>query len=308
MIALQKLRTLDLDTPAAPGRPPYLAAASGLVRYQSSLYVVADDEHHLGVFRSGETVPGTLLRLFEGDLPGEHKARKKAKPDFESLTLLPPFADYPYGALLAGGSGSKPNRRKGALLAVGADGATYGEVRVVDLGCLMAPLEAEFGKLNIEGMVTAGDELRVLQRGNKGHKRNAVVRFSLATFLDALTAGDAAPLRPLGLRDYDLGEVDGVPLTFTDAADLADGAMVFSAVAEDTDDAYEDGLCGGAAVGVIGADGELAWIACTADAHKIEGIDAREDGDMLHLLLVTDADNIDIPAALFAAEVSRRSA
>lgn len=306
MIPLTKVRALDLDVPTAPGRPHYVSAASGLVCHGAFLYVIADDEHHLGVFRRDDSAPGRSIRLFQGDLPHEHKARKKAKPDLEALALLPPFAGYPHGGLLAAGSGSKANRRKGALMAIGADGAVQGEARVVDLSGLMTPLEAEFGKLNIEGLAIAGDELRILQRGNKGHKRNAVVHFALGPFLESLAHNDTGPLRPLSIKDHDLGDINGVPLTFTDAAMLPNGEMVFSAVGEDTEDSYADGPCAGAVIGLIDAEGTLRWIAPVSETCKIEGVGARLSGDTLNLLLVTDADDIAIPAALYAAEINRR--
>lgn len=307
MIPVTKLRALDLDAPTAPGRPHYVSAASGLVCHGPFLYVVADDEHHLGIFRRGDPAPGIHLRLFEGDLPDEHKARKKVKPDFEALALLPPFKGYPHGALLAAGSGSKANRRLGALLSFSPDGVVQSESRVVDLAVLMAPLEAEFGKLNIEGLAVAGDEIRVLQRGNKGHKRNALARFALAPFLDSLARDGTALLSPLSITDYDLGDIKGVPLTFTDAAMLPNGEMVFSAVGEDTEDSYADGPCAGTAIGLIGADGTLRWIEPVAETCKVEGVGASLEGDALSLLLVTDADDIGIPAALYATELNLRS-
>jgi hypothetical protein len=303
LIALTKLRDLDLAAPLSPGRPAYLSAASGLVRIDDVLYVVADDEHHLGVFR--REGHGTLLELIEGELPADAKARKKAKPDFEALVRLPAFTGYPHGALLASGSGSKPHRRKGALIGLDANDSPAA-VHVVDLGALMDPLVAEFGKINLEGMAVRHDEFCVFQRGNKGHKRNAVIRFVLADVLAAFTSGNPAPLTPLGWADYDLGEIAGVPLTFTDGAALPDGALVFCAAAEDTDDSYTDGACGGAAIGLINPDGTLAWIQPVREAHKIEGLDARQEDDALHLLLVTDADDIEVPAGLFAATVSRQ--
>ena len=39
--------------------------------------------------------------------------------------------------------------------------------------------------------------------------------------------------------------------------------------------------------------------------HKIEGVDARVDGDVIRLLLVTDADDAAIPAGLFSATIER---
>ncbi len=59
----------------------HLSAASGLVRVGERLYVVADDEVHLGVFDSSAMhAPGALLRLLEGDLPHDKGARKKPSP------------------------------------------------------------------------------------------------------------------------------------------------------------------------------------------------------------------------------------
>jgi len=101
MLRAHTLRTLDLAAAAAPGRPAYISAASGLICVKSFIYVIADDEHHLAVFRKDSTAPGSLFRLVDGDLPLGAKDRKKKKPDFEALALLPPFESYPHGALLA---------------------------------------------------------------------------------------------------------------------------------------------------------------------------------------------------------------
>ena len=50
MIALTKLRELNITAAATSGRPLHLSAASGLVCINSTMYVVADDERHIGVF------------------------------------------------------------------------------------------------------------------------------------------------------------------------------------------------------------------------------------------------------------------
>ena len=61
------------------------------------------------------------------------------------------------------------------------------------------------------------------------------------------------------MREYDLGQVDGIAFGFTDATALPEGGgWLFSAVAEDTDNAFDDGACSGVAIGVVGADGGAA--------------------------------------------------
>jgi hypothetical protein len=300
MITLTKIRQLDLSATTS-GRPLHLSAASGLVCLNSFNYVVADDELHLGVFRANSHEPGHLVRLFEGELPSCSADRKKQKADFEALTLLPSFGNYPYGALLAFGSGSRPNRRLGALLGLDAQGAVRGFPRVVDCSPILASLDRELAGLNIEGAVVSGTELRLFQRGNQRNSENAIIRFQLSTFLEALSSEQTAPLAPVAINTFDLGQIEGIPLCFTDAAALPDGTMVFTAVAEGADDNYNDGACAGAAVGIVG--NELQCLFRLDCPYKVEGVNARVEGDIIRLLLVTDADDFEIPAALFSATI-----
>lgn len=150
----------------------HLSAASALVRVGLRLFVVADDELHLGVFSLADECPGQLLRLFDGELPVEKKARKAAKPDLEALALLPALSGYAKGALLALGSGSTELRQRGVLLGL----EERSRPRVVDLAPLYRPLREHFRDLNIEGAFLLGDASVLLQRGNQGQAANAVVR------------------------------------------------------------------------------------------------------------------------------------
>jgi hypothetical protein len=300
MISLTRLRDLDLATTTSPGRPLHLSAASGLVCIGDWFYVVADDELHLGAFRANSHEPGSLIRLFEGELPDSKPKRKKRKPDLEALTRLPPSEESPFGALLALGSGSRPNRRAGALLGLDASGGTRGAARPLDLSELFALLDQRFTALNIEGAVVMGEEFCLLQRGNKTMNRNAVIRYPLSAIVAALQDERVGAIEPLAIDDFDLGDVGGIPCAFTDGAALSDGRIVFSAVAEDTENSYEDGRCVGAALGVIDR-GRLAFVRTLDRPHKIEGLNGRLDGNSIELLLVTDDDDPAIPAGLFSA-------
>ncbi len=303
MIILQRIRALDLVEPPSPGRPAHLSAASSLVRVGNFLYVVADDEHHLGVFGATGQGAGTLLRLFDGELPQSRATRKKKKPDVEALVLLPPFARFTHGALFGLGSGSRPNRRRGVLLGLGADGAVNGGPVAVDLSPMFVPLDDEFSKLNIEGAVVAGGELRLFQRGNK-RAGNALVRYRLAEVRDLLRRGGRSePLRPSAIQRVELGEIDGIPLCFTDAAALPGGGMVFTAVAEETGDSVSDGACEGAALGMLGPEGRLRFLDRLERPLKIEGVEAQVEGSAVRLLLVTDADDASVPAVLYSAAI-----
>lgn len=301
MIRPTKIRELLLSRATSEKRAPHLAAASGLVNIGNTLYVVADDENHLGVFSSDNHVPGDLIRLFEGTLPEKTKKRKAEKRDLETLTQLPAFQGYAHSALLALGSGSKSNRVIGVLLGLGANGQVNTAPQHIDLASLYEDLRNEFDVLNIEGAVISGDDLVLLQRGNKGSK-NALIRLSVAAFLNDLTAGYAPRLhRTPTSMTIDLGSVDDVPFSFTDGAALINGALLFTAVAEDTDNAVDDGACKGSAIGIISADGKIVRIERIDPAYKVEGVVASMRDQHIHVQLVTDGDDASKPAWLLSA-------
>lgn len=301
-IALRKLRDLDLEAPAAPGRPPYISAASGLVIVRTTAYVVADDEQHIGIFSLNKKAPGTLLRLFAGDLPIKEKPRKKLKADLEALLLLPPFRSCRNGALFAFGSGSKKTRTRGVLLPLNAKGVVSDAPRLIDLSPWFEPIESSVGELNIEGAVIANGRLNFLQRGNKGAGVNAVVKVPLDHVLEMLAKATMSEL-PFSVRRYKLGSINGIPFGFTDGSALPDGRIVFTAVAEDSENAYDDGACSASALGVLAPNGRLQSMRRLVPSAKVEGIHARLVGRAVRMHLVSDADDVNIPASLYDAEV-----
>jgi hypothetical protein len=303
MIQLTDVRELTLSAPSSPGRHTYLSAASGLVKVGAFFYVVADDEYHLGVFPVVGDAPGHLIRLFAGTLPAETAARKKRKPDLEALAYLPAFAGFPAGALLCIPSGSRPNRHVGALLALDNDGMTVGAPLAIDLSRVYARLVRDIPALNIEGAAVVGDALLLMQRGNHRHSRNACIRFALQDVVRALGRTGALDMTPSAIIEVDLGDVDGVPLCFSDAAPLPGIGCVFTAIAEDTDDSYIDGPCCGAAVGIMDADCRVRYLEQLSGAPKVEGVHAEVAGQLVQLWLVTDADDVDTPAQLLTADI-----
>lgn len=289
------LHTLQIDPAQHPRGMAYLSAASGLVRVRQHLYVVADDELHLGQFEdcnspTPSAVPGSLLRLLDGELPQTKKQRKAAKPDLESLALLPPLPGCPAGALLALGSGSRPTRETGVLVALDVLGQPNGRMALLDLGGLYSPLRKRFADLNIEGALVASGELLLLQRGNRADARNACIRYDwnqIAPWLAGLQ-----PLAPAAksVQLLDLGCADGVPLSLTDGTPLQGGAWAFTAVAEATDDSYADGACVASAVGIVQADGQVRQYGLHG-APKVEGLVVRAEGREWVFTMVTDPDD-----------------
>ncbi len=317
-LSSEHLRDLHVNPHQHPRGQAHLSAASGLVQVGERLFVVADDELHLcrlDAIHPNEPPPRhpppvELIRLFEGDLPKDKLKRKKAKPDLETLAVLPRLPGCPYGALLALGSGSKPTRQTGVLVALDAHGDLTERIAHIDLTNFYAPLRKRFADLNIEGAFVSSGEFRLLQRGNKGDARNACIGYDWNQVSPWLAGKATAPPAPKVVNEIALGDVDGVPLGLTDGAPLADGAWVFSAVAENTANSFLDGACAGSAVGVVNADGTLRALWRIEGAPKVEGIAIAPPGDATRgnivFNLVTDADDPAIASQLLRVQVRVR--
>lgn len=301
LLATRFLRHLTLAAPPAPGRRAHVAAASGLACLGSRLYVVADDELHLATFRLGGVEPGRLVKLYAGELPSAAAERKRRKPDLEALTTLPGGG----ARLLAVPSGSRPARRCGALLDVSSKPQAGDESRVrpIDFSALYERLAAELSDLNIEGACVVGDALWLLQRACSPNSVNAVIQLDgrlverrLGT--GALTADTLRTIIPC-----ELGALSGVALGFTDATPLPDGTVLYAAAAEATDNAYDDGEVLGSVLGRLDAAGRPVGTPLAVDRPiKIEGLTQCEAGSTA--LAVTDADDPDVPSALYALDLS----
>jgi hypothetical protein len=296
-LELRKLRDLDVEEPSAPGRAAHVSAASGVARRGDFVYVIGDDELHLGVFRLSSTAPGRLLRVLGGDLPDDHGERSGAKPDLEALTLLPPFESHPYGALLGLGSGSAPERSRGFVCALAADGSLAGEPAELDLDPLYRLLREQVAELNIEGAATMGDRLWLLHRATSQEDFNVVAELSLEQLMRSLRDDrclDADELE--NIRRYDLGDIDGVKLAFSDATPIADQLLVFTASAE-----ADDGHIRGSVVGTLGLDGSVQRLRTIDRRWKVEGVHATIDTGVLDFTFVCDQDDPTEPAPLLSA-------
>ncbi len=279
-----------------------ISAASGLVIAGDAVYVIADDGLHVHTYSLGDAQYEKRIRLLDGQLPSgnspaDKKARKKQKPDFEALVRVPAQKSLPHGALLALGSGSRSNRQQGVLVPFRADGTLSEKPDILDFSALYATLP--FDDTNIEGALILGEQLVLMQRGNNKHPQSALVYAPLQDVLqgNAISNGNVTSK----VVCYTLPTIDGIPLGFTDGIALQNGSILFSAVAENTDDSFNDGACAGAAMGIINAQGQLVQCEWLAELHKIEGIALDAGGTRLYA--VTDADDPDLPAGLFGVDV-----
>ena len=289
---LTHIRYLNTAEPLASGHP-FLSAASGLVQIGDALCVVGDDEQHLAVFDSTGDNAGRLIRLLPGELPRKKKKRKAVKPDFEILFRLPPQDKTTGGLICAMGSGSTPQRMRGAIIDLDTSNVTLLDLQ--PLFAAFAPLVAE---INLEGVVVRGDRLLLFNRGNMANPETCIFE----TALVAITSGEIAEVTLL--KTLILPFVDDVPLTVTDACALGGGRVLLSAVAEVTDDSYADGDILAAAIILLNADLEVVMIEPLEPILKIEGITARRTESGVELLCVSDADDPDTPSSLYSASLA----
>ncbi len=248
----------------------------------------------MAVFDAESDEPGFLIKVMKGRTPASSDERADHKPDFECMALFAPFGRFEHGAVLGLGSGSAPDRDKGTLLTLAADHRPQEPFEVIELGPLYERLRRALDDLNIEGSAVVGDDFRLLQRGNGPEGRNARVDLELAAVQHALDRGDPLPANSVtGIEFYDLGQVRGVPLCFSDASPLSDGRMAFIASAESS------GGHLGSSIGLMESDGKVSFNEPIDHELKLEGLAARAtDEGRLQLLMVSDADDPDSPSPL----------
>lgn len=303
------LRALTLNAADHPNRQGHISAASGLVCAYGKAYVISDDEQHLAVFSEGSK-EGDLFRLLTGDLPKNKAQRKSLKPDFESLFLLPKGPLMNCDGVVALGSGSKPNRSQGVYIALNAKGESSPSILHFDLKPLYFTLNKIFDEINIEGAMLCAGQWVLLNRGeakSPSVKGNAAIFYPLSV-LHGLIRGEPTEFKPSQIQRFKLGKMQRVGLGFTDCAALPDGSWLYTAVAEDTRDSYQDGAFLGAVIGRISAQGQILWQRPLEPSCKVEGIAVnvrgKGAGKILEICLVSDADEPTLPALMLKAQIN----
>jgi hypothetical protein len=127
-------------------------------------------------------------------------------------------------------------------------------------------------ELNIEGAIFRNGWVRLFNRGNGKPQAgclpvNATCDLVWDELAAYLQAPDKQPVPHLQqICQYDLGTLEGLRLTFTDAT-VTQQNVIFSATAEDSPDASSDGAVTGSVLGILDADAR--WIElCTLDISR----------------------------------------
>jgi hypothetical protein len=304
MIALTKIRDLDIE-PTAVSRPAFVYAASGLARLGNRLYIVADDELHLAMFDFHGKTPGSWLRLCPGKLPDEYMERKRQKPDLESITHITAHQYATNGALLVVPSMSTERRTNGVLVMLGENQGLTEVIIPINFSAIREVLKPLLNELNIEGAIVNANTVKLFHRGSKGKSKSAIIELDAQVFLKDLHDSHMISAEHISkITECDLGDIDGVPLHFTDAVTLPDERVLFLSTAEDTNNAYEDGEWHGSAVGIIDKACKVERITRFNSKEKLEGVSVSVHPQKLELLLVSDTDDQSKPAGLYRSTMS----
>ncbi len=290
-------------------RPSHVRAGSSLTWLGTHLVLVQDDANFVAVVNTGTARARaiTLPALEDGKrLFDDARGNKKFKLDLEACCTLQSSTG---SVLLALGSGSKKRRRR--VITIESLESTRPRVKLIDAESLYLALEevAEFAgsDMNIEGALAVDGALRLFSRGNGAPKNGRTpVNASGEVDADALLAyladpTDAPVPRLSKVVQYALGDLDGLPLGFTDVAMVGE-QQLYTAAAEASEDASQDGAVTGSVIGIIPSRGDLRYALLTDASEarttdKVEGIVAVP-GHTDRVLVVVDPDDHERPSEL----------
>ncbi len=311
----------------AEDRPPHVRAASGLSAFKEYLAVIQDDANWLALIDADDRIrawplpPGPSgARVFSSERGNKHE-----KFDLEVCIIMPGKDGH---ELIGFASGSHlgrewilrvcENTSFGAALTgapLHAQARTELEAEFLDATRFYEALRANKtfsgAGLNIEGAVAVDDDRIVLfQRGNAPAKDglepvDATAEVPWRALAAHLADPEDVPAPILdNVTRYDLGTLDGVRLTFSDAEYLGEGRILYSASAEDP----ETDRIAGSVLGVIDLDGSVHWTELTNQdggyfRGKIEGL-SRDARDRRKVHFVIDDDDETVPSEIFEAALS----
>ena len=270
---------------ASLDRPAHVRAGSGLTWLGDRLALVQDDANFVALADPATGLARAIpLPAGEGGLRqfDDERGNKRFKLDLEACTAVPHASGGE--TLLAFGSGSAARRERILRIAGAAGAEPRVELReaVTFYARLREARDFSGSELNVEGAVWRLGRIVLLNRGNGAPvDGRAPVNATCEVGWDDLRAyldgpGAHPPPPPQSIIQYDLGELGGHRLGFTDA--LAAGfSLLYTATAEDSPNAVDDGPVAGSALGVVEPDGTARWTVLedaggTPFTGKVEGV------------------------------------
>lgn len=293
-------------------RPPHVRAASGVTNFAEYIAIVQDDANFLVLIEDDhEHVQSIPLpagpggnRVFDFD-----RQNQGDKLDLEGCVSVPGTNGE---LLLSMGSGSDESRQWVLLVELDDNDNDDHDIELIEANRFYEYLRSvnafSGSRLNVEGIVFDDpDRLMLMNRGNSKPEDglqpvDATAELSWPDLKAHLVNPEEVDPPALNnITPYNLGELDGVPLTFSDGIHLGDH-ILFSASAENP----KDDTIAGSSIGII--NGETArWSEVidedgTAFEGKIEGLIVDPD-DRNTVYFVIDDDQADQPSEIFEARL-----
>ena len=228
-----------------------IASASGVEVVDGMIYILSDDSSFLYKIKHDLTLLDKIPLYTSTAKNPEHIP----KPDKVDLECMGQFTINGYKHLLLMGSGSKsPQRDKGFLVKLPTNYSRKHIVWEIDLTMLYALLRSHEGitlngKINVEGLAFGTDKVYLLNRANPSGSQNVVLGFTKEEFIEYVQGhSDGVPFP--SIHPIFLPELSNVMMGFS-GADFYDNHFWFTCAAEDTDNAYDDGVVKGCMMGLL---------------------------------------------------------
>lgn len=218
-----KLDSLNLDCSE-------ITSASSLINIEGRVFVCCDDQYSLYELNSNQKWIEYIWQQAP-QLPTDSYKRKKLKPDFEAL--IGPILDG--NAIMLVPSGSKMNR----TTALRFDLETH-NFTSFDLSSFFTKLSENVGNMNIEGAAIWKNHYLLMNRG-VGDDSSSMIQVNIENF------------SIVSIVSIDFGEMAGIKLHGSEICVFEDDLYV-AAVAEDTNNSYDDGKVSGSALFRISPD------------------------------------------------------
>lgn len=224
-----------------------IAAASGLVFTNNSLYIISDNSTFLYHYN----IENQSLEKIPLDENAQENIPKKEKADFESITLF-------NNKLYLYGSGSTEKREKRFSF----DLATK-TINQKAIGKLYKKLkkhqDLDDDTFNIEGVIHTNSQKYFFQRGNKDSNSNGIFTIEKET-------------KTIDFIRVSLPKIQEIEATFTDAI-LFENTIYFLAAVENSQSTYLDGEILGTFFGSLQAETfEINFCQQISNNQKFEGL------------------------------------
>lgn len=263
-------------------------SGSGIAQKGEKFYAIGDDSPFLYVINNRFQVEEkiTLFQVESSDFKG-NRIKKKLKTDFETLEMISEKE------LVIFGSGSKsPQRDVFVRVMLGKENSIEKHAISAFYEHLKALPLLENSELNIEATAFADGFLYLFNRAN-----NVVIRFDYQDFIAHLAGGK---LPKLESKRIILPKIQTYEVGFSGAVTLNSSKIIFTASAEATDDAYNDGEIIGSLVGELDITDfqnikitRYGLIPNKKQPLKVESVtlSPSKSTDRIEVVFITDDDN-----------------